>query len=679
MVQTRFYDPTFLAQWRADNKTYVGGGNTAVRVAGSQGYNTYLGFPSKLRDDIISSKIKTTMRLSIYVTDGATFDIGRHKEASDKKSNGLPWYEYTGISQALTEGRRKIDITSFIDEFRDKGFTGLVLYGATGANFGSAYGLSGDDYRLVIELDGDWNNPPTKPAMTYPRGGETLSGYVTLRATPSTDPETPQNQLIYQWGIYDGTKWSYFSSAPGQTDITVDFSMLNETSIGSASVRAFDGTDFSEWTNVPAVFSIKRNVAPGTPINLRPSGGSSVDRSQIIAFSWDHNDSDPQSRFSLRYRLRGASNWTTVTNRGPLSYYYLAGDKLPAGVIEWQVQTYDQEDLVSPWSNTAIFNAVNPTNAPVILRPGAGEAINEARPFIQWSSTDQTAYHVQVLQGTTVLWEIERTSTNKAQTIGIDLENNRSYTFKVRVKGEGGLWSEYATIDIQTSFTPPINPWVDLEADEERGSISVSIENFVSSAPGGEPDAVKNDLYRRRQGETDWIRIAKDLPIHGYYVDYTPGSGVTYEYKARAWAANNTYSESQVVSIGFQLRHVILSIANDPFKYIQLAKDAQKSFSHGIERALLSFQGREYPASEFGTNKTLDMTLSFTLWSRDELNQLTEICESARPLLYRDRRGRREFITVQGVQVTDENPDFFSVSLTNPSKIFYSEEVEARS
>lgn len=677
MAQTRYYDPTFLAQWRSDNKTYVGGGSTAVRVAGSQGYNTFLGFPAQLRNDIRSSKIKTTMRLSIYVTDAATFDVGRHKETSDKKSNGIPWYEYTGISQALTEGRRKIDITSFIDEFRDKGFTGLVLYGAAGSNFGSAYGLSGDDYRLVIELEGDWNTPPTKPAMTYPRGGETLSGYVTLRATPSTDPETPQSELTYEWAIFDGTNWRYYTTSKGVTDITVDFTQMNETSIGMASVRAYDGINYSEWTNVGAVFTIKRNVAPSTPTNLRPASGESIDRSQIIGFSWRHNDNDPQSRFSFRYRARGASNWTTVTRTTPQEFTYLPADSLPLGVIEWQVMTFDQEDLQSPWSNVAIFNAVDPTNAPVILTPGAGEAINVARPIIQWSSTEQTAYHIQVLQGSSVLWETERTSTNKAQTIGTDLENNKSYTFRVRVRGAGGLWSSWASVDVSTSFTPPINPYLDYEADPERGSISLSIENFVSSDPAGEPDAVKNDLFRRKQGETEWTRIAKDLFIHGYYVDYTPGGGATYEYKARAWAANGTYSESQTVQVGFELRHVILSIANDPYQYIQLAKDAQKSFTHGIERAQMSFQGRTYPTSEFGTNKTLDMNLSFTIWSREELNKLTEICESARPLLYRDRRGRREFITVQGVQVTDENPDYFTVTLSNPSKIFYSEEVEA--
>lgn len=677
MAQTRYYDPTFLAQWRADNKAYVGGGSTAVRVAGSQGYNTFIGFPASLREDIISSKIKTTMRLSLYVTDAATFDVGRHKETFDKKSAGLPWYEYTGISQALTEGRRRIDITSFIDEFRDKGFTGLVLYGATGFNFGSAYGLSGDEYRLMVELDGDWNTPPSAPAMTYPTGGETLSGYVTLRAAPSTDPETPQSELSYQWGIYDGTKWTYYTTAKGQTDITVDVSQLNETSIASAAVRAYDGINYSDWTTVPAVFTLRKNVAPGAPTNLKPSGGTSVNRAEIVGLTWQHNDSDPQSRFKVRYRLRGATSWTTIDRLGPGMFYFVAANALPLGVIEWQVQTFDQEDLASPWSTIQIFNAVDPTNAPVIITPGSGENINVARPFIQWSSSEQTAYNVQVLQGSTVLWETERTSTNKAQTIGIDLANNQDYTFRVRVKGAGGLWSSWSSVAVRTSFTPPIAPLLDYEIDEERGSITLTIQNLTNRDPEVIPDAVSNDLFRRKQGDTDWVRIAKDLPLQGSYTDYTAGGGATYEYKVRAWAANETYSESQTAAVGFELRHVILSIAGYPQQYIQLAKDASKSFTYGIDRALMTFQGRTYPASEFGTNKTLDMSLSFTIWDREQLNKLIEICESAQPLLYRDRRGRREFITVQGVQVTDQNPDYFSVSLTNPSKIFYSEEVEA--
>lgn len=674
MVQTRFYDPTFMGQYRSDTGGYTGGG-TPIRVAGGEGYNSFLGFPSAIRDDMRSSKIKTTMRLSLYVTDGAEFDIGRHKETYDKKTNGLPWYEYTGLHPVLSTGRQKIDITSFNDEYRDKGFQGLVLYGARGANFGSAYGLTGDDFRVVIEMDGEWTDPPTAPVLLYPLGGETLSGFVTFRAEPSTDPDTPSANLIYQWGIYDGNVWRYYDTPPGQTNLTIDMSQLNETSTASVSVRAFDGENYSPWTNSAAVFTIRRNVAPGTPSNLKPSGGQSVDRTEVIIFSWTHNDTDSQSRFILRYRLRGATAWNTVDKITPFMFHYLGANTLPNGVIEWQVKTYDQMDLESPWSSINIFNAVEPTNAPTILRPTEGDFITEARPFVQWSSTEQTAYRLQVLQGSTVLDEIEKTSVNKAQTIGIDLENNEMYTFRVQVKGVSGIWSDWSSANVTTAFTPPIDPYLDFAVDQERGSIILTIENFASTDLQVIPNATYNELFRRQQGAQEWTRIAGNMATNSSYTDYTPGGGIVYEYKARAWAENGTYSESQPITIAVQINHVILSLAANPGEWIALKKDASKSFSYGVDRALMDFQGREYTSAEFGTNKSLGLTLSFTVWSREELNQLIRIAQSAQAILYRDRRGRREFISVDGVSVTDENPDFFSVSLSNPVKINFVEEV----
>lgn len=676
MVQTRFYDPTFMAQWRQDTRAYTGGGSP-IRVAGSQGYNSFLGFPAQLRTDIEKSKIKTTMRLSLYITDAATFDLGRHKETYDKKTNGLPWYEYTGISQALSTGRQKIDITSFTDEFRDLGFQGIVLYGAMGFNFGSAYGLTRDDFRVVIELDGEWNNPPGTAEITYPVGGETLNGMVTLRANPTTDAEDPPSDLRYQWGIYDGTQWNYYPlTNPGQTDITVDLSLLKETSVGEALIRAVDtqGTYGEITFNPGGVFSIRQNVAPSTPGNMAPINGAPVNRTDIFQFTWRHNDTDAQSRFDLRWRLRGTTAWNDITRNTNQQSHFMGANSVPAGVIEWQVRTYDQMDLVSPWSNIQIFNAVEPTDAPIIIRPEQGQQINEARPVIQWSSTDQTQYEIQVLSGSTVIWETTKTSGNKAQTIGIDLENNKDYQFRLRVRGAAGLWSAWQTVNVATSFTPPPTPELEIETNNERGSIAI---NIINPAAGdfSTPSAVRNDLYRKISGDYEWIKIAEGLPINSFYTDYSPAGGVEYQYRATAWADNGTYAEGMPTSIIVEVRHVILSLASNPDTWISLIKDARKSVTRKVNRALMEFEGRPYPTAEFGQNRNMDFDLSFTVWSRNELNRLIEICESKEAVLYRDRRGRKEYISFDGLQITDENPDFYSVSLGNPVKVHYSEDV----
>lgn len=678
MVETKIIDPTFIGLYQASNGAYVGASNP-IRVGGGGGWNTFIGFPSSIRNLIKESKTPVKMRFSLNVTDSAEFDVGRHKQTSNKASSGLPYYEYLGIHPTLALGRQTINLDSFIDDFTS-GWQGIVLYAPVGADAGSAYGTTRTDLRAWIELDGTWNNPPAAPTIIYPNGGETLSGIVELRADPATDPEEPQTQLRYQWGIYDGKQWSYLPlTEPGIINITADFSKYPETSTARVALRAFDShIDYSHgnwgaWDYSDGVFSIRRNVAPNAPAGLHPSRGEPIDRTGVTPFSWQHSDTDQQSRFDLFWRLRGSTAWNTITRNTPNQYYYMAGDTLPAGVIEWQIRTYDQMQLASPFSDIQIFSAVDATDAPTITRPAHGEEVTEARPVVQWSSIDQEEYQIEVTSGTAVIWSENKISTNKAVTVGADLTNNTAYNIRVRVRSSTGLWSNWDEVSITTHFTPPPAPGLSLDTDNERGSIMVIIEN--PDPIGTEPPAVLNDLYRRRAGEYDWLKIAQDLPVNSFYTDYNPAGGVEYEYYISARAANGTYADSAPAALTVEIQHVILSLVSDPNTWVALKKDAKKSVNRGVQRALMDFQGREYSTAEYGRNKNMSLKMEFTIWDYEELQTLIKICESKQPVLYRDRRRRKEFISLDGVDITDENPNFYTVSLGNPVKIHYLEDL----
>lgn len=681
MPETRYYDPVWMGQWRSDTGAYTGGG-TPIRVGGGQGYYSLLGFPTQLLTDMQKSKTYPRVRLSIYVTDDAEFNIGVHKETYNKASNGLPLTRYAGLHPTLTKGRRYVDITNWsantgeiggtLQDSLERGWRGIVLFGDTGAGFGSAYGLTRNEYRVVIEVDGTWNQPPSTPKVTYPNGGETIAGKVLLRANPSTDPETASASLRYQWAIYDGA-WNYLAlGAAGETDLTVDFSRYRESSVAKVAVRAYDGQNYSPWDYSDGVFSIRRNVAPAMPTELKPAGGVGIDRSRIHEFSWRHNDTDTQSKFHLRWRLRGTTAWTTLSQetweqRAFLNYY-----TFPAGTIEWQVQTFDQAQLASPWSEIAVFVSSEPADSPTILSPAQNQMIPEARPVVRWSSIDQREYEIELWNGNAVVWKDNRISTNKAITIGYDLNNNTSYQIRVRVKNSNGLWSQWALVDILTSFTPPREPVVSAHTDNERGSITIIIDNPYPA--NNEPQVSYNDLQRRKAGEEEWVTIAREIPVNGYFVDYGPASETQYEYRVIAWGRNRTFIETVPLTVTIAISQAILQLVSNPDKWVGLKWNPQKSFDYGVEAVQKQFDGRPSPLTEFGQGETLNMDLKFTIRDRNTLEDLIELVRQKQVVLYRDVRGRREFITIPGLNVEDTGVNQYLVSFS-PNKVYYQEEI----
>lgn len=660
MAQTKTYSPTWIGVYRSDNNKYTDT-STPIRVGGTQGYNTFLGFPTALREDIKASRTSVKIKVILQVTDGGEFDIGGHKQSSNKASNGLPWYAYEGIHPNLSAGKREIDISAMSGDLKSGTYKGIVIYGGRGAGYGQAEGLNKKDTAVKIEMTGDWDDPPSKPAMTYPKGNETISGITTMTASPATDTETGQNNLQYQFSVYDGTWHDQARGAKGVTSITLDFAQFKETSTAKARVRAYDGIQYGPWAETPAVFSIRRNVAPQAPNGLFPSG-TTIDRTQVIQFTWNHNDTDGQSRFELRYRKRGASTWETVKQSTPNEFYYFYNNFFAAGAYEWQIRTYDQQGLESPWSSTAAFEAADPTAKPVILRPANNSIVTESRPVITWSATDQVLYQLSVTDSDGYeLYDFERYSTNRAETLGLTLENGQSYKIRLRTMDSKGLLTAWAEANISVEFTPPPQPVIFIENNNERGSFEIFIDN---PAPlGDQPATEYNNIYRR-DGETDWILVKSKLETNGTFIDYSPRSETEYQYRAEAVGVNGTTSESEIEIGIIRLYSVILEVATDPSKWVALRLDPSKKFTKSLDKQSMKFLGRRLPAAEFGPGEEKSFDLSFTVYEYEDLEALEEIIDARQPILYRDRRRRRMFVTLDGMDVTDVMPDFYSVSLS---------------
>lgn len=496
----------------------------------------------------------------------------------------------------------------------------------------------------------------TPPIVTSPNGGETFNATETITWT------TPRTGLKYKVEISknNGSTWATIltQSAVDATSFTKDFTNDSESSLTRIRVTGIDGSLFTASDESDGVFSILHNVAPTIPTSLVPSS-TVIDRLKTNQFTWSHNDQnvgDAQSKVDLRWRPQGSPTWTNITSTGAEQAYYFASNTFALGQVEWQVRTYDQSGLVSPWSNTAVFTASEATNAPVIVQPG--DIVGVVRPIIEWTGGTQLTYQIVVEDAiNTVVWDTgEVTSAIKARTAGIDFINGATYKIKVRVKDGGGLFSSFTEKTVTVAYTPPAKPI--LEALKSDGSIRLVISNPAPT--GTQPNISGNDVFKVIDGQ--WVRIASN--VNATYTDYAVANNTEYTYFVVALGDTDTYSYSDEVAQTVTLKgayiHDPLDAETSVYHFEYNGTGAESEYTP--ETAVLKFAGRRRPVVQYGSYA--DFAINVTLQaSRDTtpMLKLREFVANRTPIVYRDDNGHFLYGVIQTLPITQE----YAVSTAN--------------
>lgn len=683
----------FTARWVsvfAQNTNNYYSGNSRVHIGGNRRYNSYIGFDyNGILNAIETSSTPATVRLKARVMEvsGVTnqeWDFGIHQLTNAPRSGGMPYYDYGRKTEFdVREGDRTFDITNMStashSNFRNllrAGFRGLVLYGARAQ--GKAWGVTGNSADISIEVVGTWNTAPTIPSVIAPSAGTRVDGAYRVQWQPSTDAEQSQSELKYQIQVYDGVNWRDYGISPyGATSMVIDFSDLAETTQGSLRIRAGDDRTWSDW-DYSAWFEISHNQPPTAPTGLSPIGGTILNYQNDIEFTWSHNHANAQRAFDFRWRPQGSSSWNTLSRTSTNQRYVTSGMTFPIGTIQWQVRTYEQQDnFVSPWSATGIFESSEPTNAPRITEPSSGDVIPSSRMAVSWSTTgEQVRYELQLIRTSDnqVVWADEKNTTQRLLDVNYELENDTEYRIRVRVMDSGGIYSTWSSITFETSFTPPTTPIIEL-TEQENGRVRVDITNPESGLEG-EPNVVRNEVYRRVAGSGNrFIRVANNLPADAYFFDFAVGSGVPQDYYVRAIGDNRTSADSETGTIAVEITEdVFLGTANNPQFFISLDYNPSRTVDYSLESQLVQFKGRSSPVAEFGGGVEKTINLDYTIVDERLYNQFLTLVGNRQPLLYRDSRGRKEYIIVTNISVEDRLPYGWNVSLT-PQVIHYDEEV----
>ena len=576
----------------------------------------------------------------------------------------LPVSSYITIYQVIGAGTPansilRVELDPFLGNNYQRSEATVSTIGSKGTFLENVIGTETQYPLDGIHTDNYWyvrtNTLSETTTPTQPSGGQTIDSNFNIIWTRTATDTNTDIELSFD----NGATWKRIASGVTGTSRSYNFISEQETSLARIRTRPVKGDAVGPWTINAGVFTIQHDFAPLAPTNLSPSS-IIVSRIDINRLSWKHNHPNAQSKFDLRWSTDQAS-WNDITRNTTNQYYDAPEELFPAGNIYWQVQTYSDAGIISPWSNVATFISAIPSDAPIIT---SANTTAIARPTLTWSQVDQVAYQLQVLNSiNVVIWDTgEVNSVNKAITLGIDLLNNSTYKIKLRTKTALGLWTTYTEQTITVSYTPPAIPIINLTQD--KFSIIISIENPVPV--GKEPNVLYNDIYR------DGVRIATN--ILGIYKDNNVASGIEYNYQVVAIGSNGSVNQSIFHQGQITIKHSV--ITNIFGEILELYANPGRTEEIGYLGEKLFFAGRKKPVMQFEEFEDNNLDLSFGLYVEGDLKLLKTIVARKETVLYRDNRGRKVFGTIRNLSIADDIVDknWYVVSFT-VEEVDYSEVV----
>lgn len=324
--------------------------------------------------------------------------------------------------------------------------------------------------------------------------------------------EIKQASAIFEWRVKNGSTSKTISVSGSATSCTIPAGTFPSGDIEwRVTVTANSGVKTTTaWQTISTV------EASPTAKPVSPSG-IVIDATIVNRFSWQHiiSTGTPQSKADLQWSADGTTWNTLATVTGENQYYDVPANKFTSGTKYWRVRTYNTDGTPSEWSDKAEFIAINAPSAPSIVIQSTGP-----RPRITWQTTEQEAYQLTLSSGYasgTVY------GTEKAWRSPVYLADG-SYTVRVRVQNQYGMWSEWSAAALPISHT-------------EGEAITLSVDAGHEAALTWQT-AGSYDFYLI---ERDGVAIARTAKKQ--HVDHTSIGSVTYRVRG-CYADSDNYGVS---------------------------------------------------------------------------------------------------------------------------------------
>lgn len=425
-------------------------------------------------------------------------------------------------------------------------------------------------YMVVSYLDDDVTATPTgmSPASGYvPKGSANVFSWG-LAISGECLEEVKATSTTFRWRA--GSSGTINTIACGTAQkVTVPAGTFTTDDIQwSVSVTLNTGeTVTSDW------ITLSTAEAASTAKPVSPAG-IVIDATIVNRFSWQHiiSTGTPQSKADLQWSADGATWNTLATVTGAAQYYDVPANTFTSGTKYWRVRTYNTDSTASAWSDAAEFIAINAPSAPSIVIQSTGP-----RPRITWQTSEQEAYQLTLSNGYasgTVY------GTEKAWRSPVYLADG-SYTVRVRVQNQYGMWSEWSAAALPVSHT---------EGEEITLTVSAGREAALSWQTAG-----SYDFYLI---ERDGVAIARTGTKE--YIDKRSIGSVTYRVRG-CYTGSDNYgvSNSDTVEI-LPETNTICDLSTGVWLDMRLSETQLRtnrvSFAAGVSTIHLA--GLAYPVEE---------------------------------------------------------------------------------
>lgn len=194
---------------------------------------------------------------------------------------------------------------------------------------------------------------------------------------------------------------------------------------------------------------------------------------------------------------------------------------------------------------------------------------------------------------------------------------------------------------------------------------TVTISNINLRISNASTATEKIQVFRREYtptGTAPWIMIADDLPTSGSFLDYTPASGVIYEYKLRAVNnSNKTSTDSSIEQVSIVFNDTFIQEANNLSSIVLLKYATSRETKMELESELMRFAGRRDPVREFGEHEDIVISVEWIFDTYQEVKMFKDLLRRRDVLLYRDRNGRRFWVTCDAFEIKDNDVNGFTL------------------
>lgn len=426
----------------------------------------------------------------------------------------------------------------------------------------------------------------------------------------------------------------------------------NDKYPGKKLYRTWLGFHSSETSN-PPILIYNYGDKPLSPTIISPAWADIINKKDTssIKFEWT---STGQTNYEFEYSQDNIV-WTKLEGT-TAKFVNLTTTGLANGDLYVRVKI-KSNNVWSDYSRTWFLQIGEKPNTPTVSLIG----VTTSTPMVSWNANPlQKMYQVQVLQdGTIIVDSGEIQGTIDQYILKSRLEDNKSYTFKVRISDEHNIWSDWGIKESTVNFIKPPIPTFSLYLNPERGSTIIKIQNPTPGA--GEELTVFNDIFRK-EGNGEWLRIAANVISEFNDLTIKPKSEVYYKVRA---IGQNGYVDSATKGTEFIMRYSDLSVVGELEKHVKLKYNDRKQQNSGYTGSLLVFSGRNKPVVEFDDSRTNDIALEFEITNKKDLDMLQDIIDSRKTLLYRDSRGRKLYGSViSKLNVQDSEFNYYTVGFT---------------